>query len=170
MAEPGNKNPAVDPAEGGSQEVGERMGSLETQLSQLTLVSSLVENQRELVSSLVEQQGEKVESSGFVAAAPGGGGPETSIDLSADATDGTAGACEVTTARENEVREGRTRAQTRAVYQQSVSGLVATLGPISASEIMYALLAEQRASDAVELPQELVQDVESEPGSYQEAR
>ena len=71
MAEPGNENPAVDPAEGGSQEVGERMGSLETQLSQLTtLVSSLVENQRELVSSLVEQQGEKVESSGFVAAAP----------------------------------------------------------------------------------------------------
>ena len=51
------------------------MGSLETQLSQLTtLVSSLVENQRELVSSLVEQPGEKVESSGFVAAAPGGGG------------------------------------------------------------------------------------------------
>ena len=84
MAEPGNKNPAVDPAEGGSQEVGERMGSLETQLSQLTtLVSSLVENQRELVSSLVEQQGEKVESSGFVAAAPGGGGPETSMHLSA---------------------------------------------------------------------------------------
>ena len=74
-------------------------------------------------------------------------------------------------ARENdEVREGRTRAQTRAVNQQSVSGLVATLGPISASEIMYALLAEQRAGDAVELPKELVQDVESEPGSYQEAR
>ena len=73
-------------------------------------------------------------------------------------------------ARENEVREGRTRAPTRAVNQQSVSGLVATLGPISASEIMYALLAQQRAGDAVELPKELVQDVESEPGSYQEAR
>ena len=55
MAKPGNENPAVNPAEGGSQEVGERMGSLETQLSQLTtLVSLLVENQRELVSSLVE--------------------------------------------------------------------------------------------------------------------
>ena len=81
MAEPGNKNPAIDPAEGGSQEVGERMSSLETQLSQLTT----------LVSSLVEQQGVKVESSGFVAAAPGGGGPETSMHLSADATSGTAG-------------------------------------------------------------------------------
>ena len=34
--------------------------------------------------SLVEQQGEKVESSGFVAAAPGGGGPETSMHISAD--------------------------------------------------------------------------------------
>ena len=78
MAEPGNKNPAIDPAEGGSQEVGERMSSLETQLSQLTT----------LVSSLVELQGVKVESSGFVAAAPGGGGPETSMHLSTDATGG----------------------------------------------------------------------------------
>ena len=57
MAEPGNEYPAVDSAVGGSQEAGERMGSLDTQLSQLTtLVSSLVENQRELVSSLVEQR------------------------------------------------------------------------------------------------------------------
>ena len=35
---------------------------------------------------------------------------------------------------------------------------------------MYALLVEQRAGDAVELPKELVQGVESEPGSYQEAQ
>ena len=72
MTEPGSKNPAIDPAaEGGSQDVGERMSSLDTQLSQLTT----------LVSSLVEQQGVKVESSGFVAAAPGGGGPEPSLSL-----------------------------------------------------------------------------------------
>ena len=32
-----------------------------------------------------------MESSGFVAAAPGGDGPETSMHLSADATGGTAG-------------------------------------------------------------------------------
>ena len=32
-----------------------------------------------------------MESSGFVAAAPGGDGPETSMHLSADATSGTAG-------------------------------------------------------------------------------
>ena len=56
-----------------------------------------------------------------------------------------------TPARENdEARDGRTRAQTRAVNQQSVPGLVATLGPISASEIVYALVAEQRAGDEVE--------------------
>ena len=43
-------------------------------------------------------------------------------------------------ARENdEVKDGRTRAQTRAVSQESVPGLVATLGPISASETVYAL-------------------------------
>ena len=42
-----------------------------------------------------------------------------------------------TPTRENdEVRDGRTRAQTRAVNQQSVPGLVATLGLISASEIV----------------------------------
>ena len=76
-----------------------------------------------------------------------------------------------TSARENdEVRDGRTRAQTRAVNQQSVPGLVANLGPIFASEIVYALVAEQRAGDEIELPKGLVQDVESEPGNYQEAQ
>ena len=76
-----------------------------------------------------------------------------------------------TPARQNDgVRGGRTRAQTRAVTQQSVPGLVATLGPISASDIVYALVADQRADDEIELLNELVQDVESEPGSYQEAQ
>ena len=41
MAELGNDNPAVNPSQGRSQEVGERMASLEKQLSELaTLVSS----------------------------------------------------------------------------------------------------------------------------------
>ena len=76
-----------------------------------------------------------------------------------------------TPARENdEVRDGKTRVQTRAVNKQSVRGLVATLGPTSASEIVYSLVAEQRAGDEIELPKELVQDVEPEPGSYQEAQ
>ena len=56
-------------------------------------------------------------------------------------------------AHENdEVRDSRTRAQTRVVNQQSVPGLVATLGPISASEIVNALVAEQRAGDGIKLP------------------
>ncbi|CAB1096609.1 unnamed protein product [Ectocarpus sp. CCAP 1310/34] len=76
-----------------------------------------------------------------------------------------------TAARENdEVREGRTRAQTRAVNQQSVPGLMATIGPISGTEVLYALLSEQRAGDETESPKEVVQDVESEPGSYEEAQ
>ena len=68
------------------------------------------------------------------------------------------------------MREGRTRAQTRAVNQQTVPGLMATVGPIFATEVVYSLLSEQRAGDDTELPKELVQDVESEPGNYQEAQ
>ena len=47
---------------------------------------------------------------------------------------------------------------------------MATLGPISASKIVYALVAEQRAGGEIELPKKLVQDVESERSSYQEAQ
>ena len=76
-----------------------------------------------------------------------------------------------TPAHENdEVRDGKTRAQTRANNQRSVPGLLATLGPISASERVYALVAEQREGDKIELQNELVKDVESEPGIYQEAQ
>ncbi|CAN0320183.1 unnamed protein product, partial [Scytosiphon promiscuus] len=44
-----------------------------------------------------------------------------------------------------EVRTGRTRARTRAANQQSASVLLATLGPLSATEMVEALTAEQRA-------------------------
>ena len=58
MAELGNENPAVNP----SQDGGERMGSSETQLSEL---ATLVSSQQDLLKSLVErQQGKEVESSG----------------------------------------------------------------------------------------------------------
>ena len=41
MADLGNENPVVNPSQDGSQEVGQRMGFSETQLSELaTLVSS----------------------------------------------------------------------------------------------------------------------------------
>ncbi|CAB1115195.1 unnamed protein product [Ectocarpus sp. CCAP 1310/34] len=75
-----------------------------------------------------------------------------------------------TAPRENDqVRVGRTRTQTRAVNQQTPSGLVAALGPLTASEITYTLVAEQKAGQA-QLPKEHIQDVQPEPDSYQEAR
>ena len=68
MAELGNENPAGNPSQDGSQEVGERTGSLETQLSELATLSS---SQQDLLKSLVEmQQGKDVESSGSERVAP----------------------------------------------------------------------------------------------------
>ena len=67
------------------------------------------------------------------------------------------------------VMAGRTRACTRAEAQQGASVLFATLGPFAGTEMVEALISEQRASDEGELPKELVQDVESEPASFQEA-
>ena len=69
----------------------------------------------------------------------------------------------------DEVRAGRTRARTRAEAQQGASVLFATLGPFAGTEMVEALISEQRASDKGELPKELVQDVESEPASFQDA-
>ena len=45
----------------------------------------------------------------------------------------------------------------------------ATLRPFAGTEMVEALISEQRASDEGELPNELVQDVESESASFQEA-
>ena len=70
---------------------------------------------------------------------------------------------------DDEVRIGRTRARTRAANQQSASILLATPGPFAATEVVEALIAEQKASENEELPKELIQDVEPEPASFQEA-
>ena len=70
---------------------------------------------------------------------------------------------------DDEVRIGRTRARTRAANQQSASILLATLGPFAATEVVEALIAEPKASENEELPKELIQDVEPEPASFQEA-
>ncbi|CAB1113285.1 unnamed protein product [Ectocarpus sp. CCAP 1310/34] len=119
------------------------------------------ESQEGLDEELVEPGGQEVESESF--------SPATHVPYNRLARHELANYN--TAANENvEVREGRTRAQTRAVNHQIVSGLMANLGPISASEIIEALLVEQRASDTMELPRELIQDVETEPGSYREAR
>ena len=63
MAERGNENPAVNPSQDGSQEVGERIGSLETQLSEL---ATLVSSQQDLLKSLVEMQQGKEKWSSLV--------------------------------------------------------------------------------------------------------
>ena len=88
MDELGNENPAVNSSQDGSQEVGERMGSLETQLSEL---ATLVPSQQDLFKSLVEmQQGKEVESSGSERVAPRDIGLEAGAHQSG-ATGGAAG-------------------------------------------------------------------------------
>ncbi|CAB1106721.1 unnamed protein product [Ectocarpus sp. CCAP 1310/34] len=116
------------------------------------------ESQEGLDEELVEPGGQEVESESFPSAVHVPSNHRARHELASNNT----------AANENvEVREGRTRAQTRTVNQQSVSGLMATLGHISASEIVEALLVEQRACDTIELPRELIQDVETEPGFKQ---
>ena len=88
MAELGNENPAVNPSQDGSQEVGERMGFFERQLSEL---ATLVSSQQDLLNSLVEmQQGKEVESSGSERVAPRDTGLEAGAHQSG-ATGGAAG-------------------------------------------------------------------------------
>ena len=70
----------------------------------------------------------------------------------------------------HEVRTGRTRAESRAVEQQGASVLFSMLGPFAGTEMVEALISEQRASDEGELPKEPVGEVGPEPASFQEAR
>ena len=73
MAETGNEVPAGN-QQGDPQGVGERMGSLETQLSELM---TLVVGQQQMLASVVETtQRERVESSGSLGVAPGNTEPE----------------------------------------------------------------------------------------------
>ena len=88
MAELGNEHPAVNPSQDGSQEVGERMGSLQTQFSEL---ATLVSSQPDLLKSFVEmQQGKEVESSGDERVAPRDTGLQASAHQSG-AAGGAAG-------------------------------------------------------------------------------
>ena len=56
------------------------------------------------------------------------------------------------------------------IASELVVNLVFNFGSIFASEVVYALVAEQRIGIEMELPQLLIQDVESEPGSYHVAQ
>ena len=70
-----------------------------------------------------------------------------------------------------ERREGRTRAQTRALNQQHATGLLATLGPVSGNHILRVLIAEQRT---LKKPNEVAADpakgAQPEPTTFAEAR
>ena len=64
----------------------------------------------------------------------------------------------------DEIREGRTRAQTR-VLQESATGLLSMLGPDEGGRVVNALVAEQvEQSDG--LPKCTIQEAEPEPTSY----
>ena len=52
--------------------------------------------------------------------------------------------------------------------RQGASVLFAKLGPLAGTEMVEALISNQRTSDEGELPKELVQDVEFEPASFQD--
>ena len=72
----------------------------------------------------------------------------------------------------DEIREGRTRAQSRARNQQEAVGLLCDLGPVAGHQILRALIAEKGTRSMLEpcdLPTELIQDVEPEPNTYAEA-
>ena len=79
MADEGGASEGGSSRTRSSPEFGERIGSIETQLTQLTT----------LITSLVSHQGEGGESSASVAA-PGGSGSEAGTHLR-DTTGGTAG-------------------------------------------------------------------------------
>ena len=72
----------------------------------------------------------------------------------------------------DEIREGRTRAQSRARNQQEAVGLLCDLGPVAGHQILRALIAEKGTRSMLEpcdLPTELIQDADPEPNTYAEA-
>ena len=69
-----------------------------------------------------------------------------------------------------EIREGSTRAQTRAVNQEAAVGLISVIGPCDEGRIFHALLASQEAGgETTKLPHCLVKDAEPGPTSYSAA-
>ena len=70
---------------------------------------------------------------------------------------------------DQERREGRTRAQTRALNQQQATGLLASPGPINGDYTLRALIAEQKTlKKPNEIPAEHAK--EPEPTTIAEAR
>ena len=71
----------------------------------------------------------------------------------------------------DEIREGRTRAQTRALNREAAAELISTIGPCEGGRIFHALLAAQDAGgELTRLPDCLLKEAEPEPTSYSAAR
>ena len=71
----------------------------------------------------------------------------------------------------DEIREGRTRAQTRALNQEAAAGLISTIGPCEGGRIFHAILAAQGAGgEPTRLPDCLLKEAEPEPTSYSATR
>ena len=69
-----------------------------------------------------------------------------------------------------EIRERRTRAQTRALSREAAAGQISTIGPCEGGRIFHALLAAQdTGSKPTRLPDCLLKEAEPEPTSYSAA-
>ena len=71
----------------------------------------------------------------------------------------------------NEIREGGTRAQTRALNREAAAGLISTIGPCEGGRIFHVLLAAQdTGGEPTRLPDCLLKEAGTEPTSYSAAR
>ena len=71
----------------------------------------------------------------------------------------------------DEIREGRTRAQTRALNREGKVGLISTIGPCEGGRIFHVLLAAQdTGGEPTRLPDCLLKEAGTEPTSYSAAR
>ena len=67
----------------------------------------------------------------------------------------------------DEIREGRTRAQTRAFNREAAAGLTSAIEPREGGRIFHALLAAQgTGGKPTRLPDCLLKEAEPEPTSY----
>ena len=70
-----------------------------------------------------------------------------------------------------EIREGRTRAKTRALNREAAAGPIRAIGPCEGGRMFQALLAANEAEcEKTKVPDCLVKEAEPEPTSYTAAR
>ena len=70
-----------------------------------------------------------------------------------------------------DIREGRTRVQTRALNREAAAELISAIGPCEGGRVFQALLAAtETGREKTKLPDILVKEAEPEPTSYTAAR